>query len=290
MIIWLASYPKSGNTWVRAILSQILLTGPSKENEVLENLKNISSYPKRKHFLNLSDKFIEEEDFEDKEKVIKNWIKSQDKINSEKQIKIFKTHNYLCKLSLKNKDSYSFTNLENTLGVIYIVRDPRNVITSLKYHYSLNSYKEAFEMMENRKMWIGIKEKTIPEAISSWDDHYESWSRFKNNFLLIKYEDLLEKPEKVINDILKYIKNFIKVNLSESDVKKIISNTTFENMKNQENRSGFGESVRDKNTKERKKFFNLGPKNNWKELLDQDIAKLVENRFSATMKKLNYID
>tara|TARA_Y100000996_G_C22522357_1_gene642991 strand:+ start:199 stop:1071 length:873 start_codon:yes stop_codon:yes gene_type:complete len=290
MIIWLASYPKSGNTWVRAILSQILLTGPSKENEVLENLKNISSYPKRKHFLNLSDKFIEEEDFEDKEKVIKNWIKSQDKINSEKQIKIFKTHNYLCKLSLKNKDSYSFTNLENTLGVIYIVRDPRNVITSLKYHYSLNSYKEAFEMMENRKMWIGIKEKTIPEAISSWDDHYESWSRFKNNFLLIKYEDLLEKPEKVINDILKYIKNFIKVNLSESDVKKIISNTTFENMKNQENRSGFGESVRDKNTKERKKFFNLGPKNNWKELLDQDIAKLVENRFSATMKKLNYVD
>ena len=290
MIIWLASYPKSGNTWVRAILSQILLTGPSKENEVLENLKNISSYPKRKHFLNLSDKFIEEEDFEDKEKVIKNWIKSQDKINSEKQIKIFKTHNYLCKLSLKNKDSYSFTNLENTLGVIYIVRDPRNVITSLKYHYSLNSYKEAFEMMENRKMWIGIKEKTIPEAISSWDDHYESWSRFKNNFLLIKYEDLLEKPEKVINDILKYIKNFIKVNLSESDVKKIISNTTFENMKNQENRSGFGESVRDKNTKERKKFFNLGPKNNWKELLDRDIAKLVENRFSATMKKLNYVD
>ncbi len=290
MIIWLASYPKSGNTWVRAILSQILLTGPSKENEVLENLKNISSYPKRKHFLNLSDKFIEEEDFEDKEKVIKNWIKSQDKINSEKQIKIFKTHNYLCKLSLKNKDSYSFTNLENTLGVIYIVRDPRNVITSLKYHYSLNNYKEAFEMMENRKMWIGIKEKTIPEAISSWDDHYESWSRFKNNFLLIKYEDLLEKPEKVINDILKYIKNFIKVNLSESDVKKIISNTTFENMKNQENRSGFGESVRDKNTKERKKFFNLGPKNNWKELLDQDIAKLVENRFSATMKKLNYVD
>jgi len=238
----------------------------------------------------LSDKFIEEEDFEDKEKVIKNWIKSQDKINSEKQIKIFKTHNYLCKLSLKNKDSYSFTNLENTLGVIYIVRDPRNVITSLKYHYSLNNYKEAFEMMENRKMWIGIKEKTIPEAISSWDDHYESWSRFKNNFLLIKYEDLLEKPEKVINDILKYIKNFIKVNLSESDVKKIISNTTFENMKNQENRSGFGESVRDKNTKERKKFFNLGPKNNWKELLDQDIAKLVENRFSATMKKLNYVD
>ena len=290
MIIWLASYPKSGNTWVRAILSQILLTGPSKENEVLENLKNISSYPKRKHFLNLSDKFIEEEDFEDKEKVIKNWIKSQDKINSEKQIKIFKTHNYLCKLSLKNKDSYSFTNLENTLGVIYIVRDPRNVITSLKYHYSLNNYKEAFEMMENRKMWIGIKEKTIPEAISSWDDHYESWSRFKNNFLLIKYEDLLEKPEKVINDILKYIKNFIKVNLSESDVKKIISNTTFENMKNQENRSGFGESVRDKNTKERKKFFNLGPKNNWKELLDQDIVKLVENRFSATMKKLNYVD
>ena len=41
MIIWLASYPKSGNTWVRVIINQIINNNLKKENEVFDDLPNI---------------------------------------------------------------------------------------------------------------------------------------------------------------------------------------------------------------------------------------------------------
>ena len=50
------------------------------------------------------------------------WIAAQEKINLEKSLKFFKTHNALVKLGQN-----PFTNKKNTLGAIYIVRDPRNV-------------------------------------------------------------------------------------------------------------------------------------------------------------------
>ena len=40
----------------------------------------------------------------------------------------------------------SFTNYQNTFGVIYIVRDPRNVITSILNYYSKRNYEEAKEI------------------------------------------------------------------------------------------------------------------------------------------------
>ena len=52
------------------------------------------------------------------------------------------------------RNKYPFTNLENSLGVIYIVRDPRNVITSLKHHYSWKDYDEAFKMMASEHTWL----------------------------------------------------------------------------------------------------------------------------------------
>ena len=60
-----------------------------------------------------------------------NWITAQKNINLDKKIKFFKTHHINCKV-----ENNSFTELENTLGVIHVVRDPRNIITSLKNHYS----------------------------------------------------------------------------------------------------------------------------------------------------------
>ena len=138
MILWLASYPKSGNTWVRTILAQIIYNNFDSE-KVIETSKKIRLYPSKKDFLEL------DEDFKlliyppDKKKIIldktiTNWNISQSKININKEINIFKTHNMLCKLTSKNKE-YAFTSIENTIGVRNSVRDPRNVITSINKHY-----------------------------------------------------------------------------------------------------------------------------------------------------------
>ena len=118
MIIWLASYPKSGNTWIRSFLNSLLFTKSGEAN--LNKLKNIYQFPVRSQFKDISS------NLDDLKELSKNWIKAQEKINEEKKVKIFKTHNGLYKI-----EGNSFTDTNNTLGVIYIVRDPRSVITSV---------------------------------------------------------------------------------------------------------------------------------------------------------------
>jgi hypothetical protein len=290
MIIWLASYPKSGNTWLRTILNQLLFSKDRKENKVFENLDIITSYPQKKHFKNISEKLTLSE-FKDQEEVIKNWITSQDIINLDNKIKFFKTHNFACKrYNEDDKKSYSFTDLNNTLGVMYIVRDPRNIITSLKYHFSLKDYDAAFKMMDNTHMWLGDDdEDAVPQALTSWDKHFDSWSRFPKNFLLIRYEDLLSDTKNEIKKITKYLSKFFDIKENDEIINTIIKNTSFSNLKKQEDDQGFVESILDENTNERKKFFHLGPENKWENLLNEEIINKIEKRFDSTMKKLGYL-
>ena len=132
MIIWLASYPKSGNTWLRSLIANYYFSETGDFN--FELLEKIDSFPSNKYFRKYLDKFKQPHD------TSKYWIKEQEKINQSKGLKFFKTHNALCKI-----EGNQFTNKENTLGVIYIIRDPRNVITSLKNHFSIDDDKEALD-------------------------------------------------------------------------------------------------------------------------------------------------
>jgi hypothetical protein len=288
MIVWLASYPKSGNTWLRTIIAEILSSvhGNDDSSNPLININNIKSYPLIRHYdgiINKSDTGVNR-----KKLTISNWITTQEKINLDNEIKIFKTHNYACKIEIAANEKYAFTDLKNSLGVIYIVRDPRNVITSINHHFSHDNFDQSFKMMSENIAWINSNNSDrIPEALSSWDEHYESWARFPKNFLLIKYEDLLTNSQKEIKRIYYYLKKFYKIKKPNMD--NIIQNTKFENLKNLENKFGFVESVTDKTTNKQKSFFNLGPKNNWQELLDSNTVKKINNRFYSTMIKLGYL-
>ena len=77
MIIWLASYPKSGNTWLRAFVASLLFADNKKET--LENMKIIRSYPLTSDFVNLID------DYKNLDKISKNWVNSQRVINIDKK-------------------------------------------------------------------------------------------------------------------------------------------------------------------------------------------------------------
>ena len=186
MIIWLASYPKSGNTWLRAILHQIFIKKNKNEKSWLSNLhKLVESYPKTKHFQNLNSLLIKNSDFLNKNEIVKNWDKSQKRLNSDKKLRILKTHNMLCSINI-NQQNHSFTSQDNTLGVIHVVRDPRNVITSLKNFYELKD-DQAFEWITNKKQYIyDIHKFEIDgfsdfQFISSWDTNFESWKTQKKN-------------------------------------------------------------------------------------------------------------
>ena len=274
MIIWIASYPKSGNTWVRSFIGSLIYTKDG--NSDFKNLSNISQYPLKSHFANLC------KNLKDINEIKKNWIISQDIINLDKKIKIFKTHN-----ALLNVRGDVFSNSKNTLGVIHVVRDPRNIISSIKHYYSLDNYEVAkkFIFDENRVISgnYSLDNFPISTLISSWGVHYRSWNNVKKNYLLIKYENLVKNPYKEFKKISDYISDLFKINFLDEKIKKSIETNSFENLKKQEKINGFSES-----SANGKNFFNLGPENKWEKMIDKKIAEEIKIRFKEEMKNLNY--
>ena len=281
MIIWLSSYPKSGNTWLRSFLISLLFLKNS--NFELKNIRLIEQYPQKKHFKDLIKNFYNFGEIK------ANWISSQEKINLDNNIRFFKTHNMFCKI-----DEYSFSNFENTLGCIYIVRDPRNLITSLMHHNNLKNYEEAKKFIFNEKQFtIDLKSTTenfpLCTLIGSWQTHFNSWKRMKKNYLLIKYENLIANPIEEFKKVSSYIEKLFRIKIKYEDLQKSIKDVSFDKLKKMEEKYGFEESATDEITGKKKNFFNLGSNNNWKNLLEDKIAKEIEEKFNNEMKELGYI-
>ena len=113
MIIWVASYPKSGNTWIRSIISSLVYTKDGIFD--FPSIKKIDQYPQRRFFEYFT------QDYNNIHEIKKHWITSQERINLDTKIKFFKTHHLNCKI-----DNYPFTNKKCTKATIYIIRDPRS--------------------------------------------------------------------------------------------------------------------------------------------------------------------
>tara|TARA_B100000941_G_C28482952_1_gene543290 strand:+ start:512 stop:1366 length:855 start_codon:yes stop_codon:yes gene_type:complete len=283
MIIWLASYPKSGNTWVRSFISSLLYTNDGKVS--FSKLNKIGQFPARSQFLNFID------DLQNVKEVYKNWSSVQNYLNLDNKIKFLKTHHINCKI-----ENYEFTDQTNTLGVIYIVRDPRNVACSVKNHFSLNNYEEVKNFLFRENNWLGIikdrdqpiMDNKIPTLISSWKTNYLSWKNKTKNYLLIKYENLLNDPNNEFFKISKYLENHLKINISKEKVNKAIESCSFKNLQKLEIEGKFQESTVDKDNNN-VKFFHLGPENDWRKKLDKEISKAIEEQFQEEMKELKYI-
>ena len=279
MIIWLASYPKSGNTWIRVFLNTLLFAKDKTKVDI--NFNSIDQFPLRKHFKDLTS------DCDDINEFAKNCIGAQDVVNLDNKLKIYKTHNAYWK---QKETDYAFTNKENTLGTIYIVRDPRNVITSILNYFNKKDYNDALQFITDEKKILGGSENEfgVPTIISSWSNHYRSWKKFDKNYLLIKYESLLENPQDEFFKITNYLKSNTNFEFDDKNIFQAIENTKFNKLTSQENAKGYkGNSPT--NLKLKKKFFNLGPKNKWENLLNPDIKKKIEKLFEREMIELGYL-
>ena len=126
--------------------------------------------------------------------------------------------------------------------------------------------------------------------LGKWNDHYRSWTRVKENLLLIKYENLILNPKNELEKIIKFLKQFINFETNENKNNKILETTSFRNLKRMENEGLFKEDVLNKQTKKKVDFFHLGPENNWRNSLNEKIAKEIEKKFNNEMKELGYID
>ena len=182
MIIWIASYPKSGNTLLRSLLASYFFSNDG--NFEFNDLNHIKQFPATENFKKLGI------DLSNESEVFQNFIEAQKLINKENnKIKFIKTHSSLCKINNCN-----FTDLKNTLGVIYIVRDPRNVVTSFAHHYNLN-VEQATDTLIDETRWLIKTEKMYKTFLGSWNVNYNSWKQLNERFMLVKYEDLVNKKK-----------------------------------------------------------------------------------------------
>ena len=278
MIIWIASYPKSGNTWLRSIITSLLYTTDGIFDFKL--IKKIKQFPTRNQFQDFT------KNFNDINEISKFWLLAQDKINLTEEIKFFKTHNLNCAV---NKNS--FTNKSHTLGTIYVVRDPRNLVNSIKNHYNKGNDEEAKNFLISKKILSRVpkdNEADIATLLGSWSDHYNFWTKRNSNLLLIKYEDLILDTKKELERIIIYLKKFMTVEINPEKIKNILSTTSFDHLKNLENKGLFNENVYDSN-KNKIRFFNKGPSNDWTKVLDKKIQGDIEKIFYKEMKELGYI-
>ena len=282
MIIWLTSYPKNGNTWLRSLISAYYYTN---DGFFLgdEQLQNIQQFPSKKYLTNFDYNLQKPGDS------VRFWVAAQDKINLDKNIKFFKTHNALVKLG-----SNDFTNKRNSLCGIYIVRDPRNVLDSVSRHYQID-YDNALKLMQDEKSFTYDFKKNNDysdyQFISSWEKNYQSW---KNNKLIpvkfIRYEDLLRETFIVFKEIVEFIDTITnnRKGFSREKAKNAVQSTSFENLKKIEIENGFSESIIDRKDKKKIPFFHLGPKNQWQKNFDEEFIGRLKDIFGKNLKELNY--
>ena len=283
MIIWLASYPKSGNTYVRAFLSAYYFSENGQFD--FSQILNIEQFPHEKYFKQKVNGISE---------ASKQWIPIQREINKNKKIKFFKTHS-----CLGNYQGNQFTSPETTLGAVYIVRDPRNVLTSLKNHYSFDDDK-ALKMItdKTRSLMSNNGSHASLTHISSWAENYLSWLR-NNQFrrFFVKYEDLITNKYETFRDIIVFINTLMnKVEgVDKSKLQKAIETTNFNVLKKKEisetfdgSDNGF-KSWRKFHSENKNLFFNLGPENNWEKILKTKISNEIEISFKKEMKELEYL-
>ena len=273
MIMWLASYPKSGNTWVRALLTNYLYNENYKEN-AFSKLDMIKSFPQKYAFKGIVDDRELEKNYMT---LFKYFIEAQKKINQDKNLQIIKTHN-IC----GSVNNFEFTDKENTLGSIYILRDPRSVAVSYAYHANI-SFEKSVEIMLDEKR-ITLHNKIYPEARSSWKIHLRSWLNHPMPKIFVKYEELEKNTHECFKSILIFINKFIKkkIDINDQKILNAVQNCSFENLSKLENELGFVEKGKNVN------FFRKGKTDEWKTVLSSELISKIEQEFSEELKEFQY--
>tara|TARA_Y100000816_G_scaffold287225_1_gene269573 strand:+ start:518 stop:1354 length:837 start_codon:yes stop_codon:yes gene_type:complete len=278
MIVWLASYPKSGNTFVRSLLCSYIFSRDGNFN--FELLKQIKQFPANSLFKQLG------VDINSDDEIYKNYINTQKIFNKKNSIRFLKTHSCFF-----NTKEFKFTDRHNTLGVIYIVRDPRNIITSYSHHFQKTPQESVESLLSHLILPKDARHCTT--YLGTWKYHYNSWKVFRrfNKYLLVRYEDLINDTEKTFLNILKFISHLgqVKFTLDKEKFENTLKTTQFEKMQTMETKESFAEAKEDKNTGKKIRFFNMGIKNDWKKILDKKIKERLEKELSDEMKELNYL-
>ena len=296
---WLiASYPRSGNTWCRIFISELI-----RLKNIYEN-KNNNFSKKQIHSLNINKDLRIGEIISDR-----NWLDDQLGISSSdlsfSELDLIRKDIYINKLSIREnsnfhkchdaffiKDSFDLpiVSVQNFKGVIYIIRNPFDVAVSLKYFFDWDQNKSIEFLLDKNAELCGSKKHgdiQCRQFLGTWENHYLSWA--KQSYIpsmVMRYEDLIENPLKYFSKIA----NFLKLTKDKKLVEEAIRNVSFNKITRMEDDlGGFKE-----NLYSHTKFFRSGKVGQARNALSKIQINLIKSSFRDTLKELyereiNYI-
>lgn len=273
-IIWLASYPKSGNTWMRAFIYN-LIENPARPGRIAELPAYFEEESKPRWYEPYAgDGGVAAMDF-DQVMALRPRV-HQDIANSRERGSIFtKTHNMFGQLQ-----GIPLHNLAVMAAAIYILRNPLDVVLSVADHFGL-SIDEAIDFMANEETGTPTNEENVAGFMGSWSTHVASWTAQPHPaILVVRYEDLQDNAIKSFGSVAK----LLGLGKDRNRLRKAIQFSSFSELKQQELRGGFVEK-----SPNSRNFFRKGSKNQWAEALsDEQVARIVD-RHRQQMSRFDYI-
>ncbi|AWZ18852.1 Sulfotransferase [Roseovarius sp. TM1035] len=272
-IIWLASYPKSGNTWTRLFLANYLMNAqtPVPINQahrfamgdaMVKMYSRVAGKAIDQHNLSLCLKL--------RDPVLRAIVGNNADVN------FVKTHN-----ARVAPDGINLIPDVYTRSAIYIIRNPLDMVLSYARHYGVTQ-EDAAQKICNRDNGNLPTPTTVAQYLSSWDMHVKSWMAYAPwKRLIVRYEDLLDDPETHFAKILE----LVGVPVDAERLERAIRFSSFDELSRQEEEQGFIERP-----EQSEKFFGKGQKDQWKTDLDPALAEMIREKMGETMKRYGYLE
>jgi hypothetical protein len=275
-IVWIASYPKSGNTWTRAFLHNLIKI-ISGEAESEQDINKMGEYSTWDISLELFQEMLGKDPREvDRAEIAAIRPRVQEKIAEKTDgLSFVKTHN-----ALMMDRGIPTINSAVTSGAIYIVRNPLDVAISYSHHMG-QSIDHAIEFMEQKGLETRVTEKSVYEVYGSWSEHVYSWTRKPNRAVYVmRYEDMVADTKAIFGALARHLLMLP----SDEQLSKAIDLSSFERLQKQEMAEGFRE--RPKNSKQ---FFREGKTNQWKEVLTRRQVRRIVSAHQVQMRRFGYL-
>lgn len=275
-IYWLASYPKSGNTWMR-----ILLTNYWRNGDAPANINDLDGGPiaSARHMFD-------------------EWmgLSSADMTPAEIDAHRPLLYEYLAKKAetdafMKVHDAYEYTIYSDpiftpkaTAGVIYIIRNPLDVAVSFAHH-GHTTIDKIIEFMGSTEMGLVKNNKKIfqqfKQNLLSWSEHVCSWVDAEHQRVqVIRYEDMVMDPVATFGQVVR----FCNLETDIDRLKKAVAFSSFETLQRQESEQGFKEKQLLAES-----FFRKGKVGSWREQLsDKQVTRLIDDHRDV-MRRFNYL-
>ncbi len=272
-IVWLASYPKSGNTWMRAFLHN-LFRDPKQAMNINDMTGSLSQGESSNGWYRLIDSRKPEE--WSAEDIARMRPRVHEMIAQSQPGSVFcKTH-----CALMSIRGYPTINMQVSAGAIYIIRNPLDVVISFADFQGVD-ITTAARMMATENFETPAGGSNVTEALGNWSQHVASWTAGGGEMVhVVRYEDLKKLPAKTFAGVTK----FLQLDAPRGRIERAIKNSSFKVLRAQEDKFGFVER-----SPMQERFFRSGKSGEWRDVLTNDQVSMIVDTHREQMTRFGYV-